>query len=244
MTLSNGQPGQDPGGSTTEQSSPQQPDWAGFATSIENMGATLSERLTQELGGRLDSLRQTVLDGTPEPVPVDPDAGFDFDAASPRQLHDHLMNKFSTMMEATIQQVMEQALTPYAEQITGLRRDMVTDQGSREIERLQSSNKDFADWVPEMKDLARKHPSLSITEVFSLAKGSNPQKASELNTKYNPPPPPPTRPFSLGPSSGGRDAPGAPAKMTKQEAVMDAYRQVSERHPGVLAALDDAFPLV
>lgn len=235
---------QSQGGQGSDQGSPPQPDWAAFSRSIEDMGKNLGERLTNELGSRLDSLHQTVQDGTPVPVEPDPDAGFDFDAATPRQLYDHMRGRFESMMESTIQQVMEQALTPYAEQITGLRRDMVTDQGSREIDRLQASHKDFVDWVPEMKAVAQKHPSLSITEVFQLARSGNPDKAKQLDSKYNPPPPPPPRPFSLGPSSAnqGQGGGAAPKPMSKNEAALDAYRQVQERHPGVLAALDSAFP--
>lgn len=231
------------GGQTREQSSPSMPDWAEFSRSIENMGSTLSSRLTEELGGRLDRLNQNVTDLTPEPPPVDPNAGFDFDVATNRQLYDHMMNQFNSMMENTIASVLDQTLTPYAEQITGLRRDMVTDQGSREIDRLQAQHKDFVEWVPEMKQLAQRHPSLSITDVYQLAKAQNPEKYKQLDSKYNPPPPPPPRPFSLGPSSQGQhNAGGSSKSMTKSEAALDAYRQVQERHPGVLAALDDAFP--
>jgi hypothetical protein len=238
------QSGSTEGGSSNTPGSPSGPDWAEFSRSIENMGATLSERLTSELGGRLDRLNQNVTDLTPEPAPVDPNAGFDFDGSTPRQLYDHMMGQFTAMMENTISSVLDSTLAPYAEQITGLRRDMVTDQGSREIDRLQAAHKDFVDWVPEMKQLAQKHPSLSITEVYGLAKSSNPEKVSTLDKKYNPPPPPPVRPFSLGPSSQGQGSGGgnAPSRMNKQEAALDAYRQVQERHPGVLAALDDAFP--
>ena len=226
-----------------QQGSPPQPDWSEFSRSIEGMGESLASRLTQELGGRLDQLHQTVQDGTPQPQQPDPNAGFDFDAATPRQLYDHMMGQFNTMMESTITQVLDQALNPYAEQITNLRRDMVTDQGGREIERLQSQNKDFADWVPEMKALAQSHPSLSIAQVFRLAKSENPDKAKQLDTKYNPPPPPPPRPFSLGPSNQGGDGINpSPKPMTKEQAALDAYSQVSARHPGVLAALDNAFP--
>lgn len=253
MSQSNG--GRDPGspnvgglptssGSDPGQGSPPQPDWAEFSRSIESMGSQLSSRLTEELGGRLDRLNNNVTALTPEPIPQDPNEGFDFDAATPRQLYDHMANQFHSMMENAISGALDQALGPYAEQITGLRRDMVTDQGSREIDRLQAAHKDFVEWVPEMKVLAQRHPSLSISQVYNLAKSENGEKAKQLDTKYNPPPPPPPRPFSLGPSSpgGSGSAAGAPKSMTKSEAALDAYRQVQERHPGVLAALDDAFP--
>jgi len=219
-----------------------QPDWEAFSRSIESMGDTLGQRLTQELGGRLDNLRQQVADSTPEPAPVDPNAGFDFDAATPRQLYDHMTQQFSDMMENTIAAVIEQALGPYAQEITGIRRDLATDQGTREIDRLSAANKDFADWVPEMKAASAKHPSLSITEVYNLVKASDPMKADELGKKYNPPPPPPPRPFSLGPSSTQGNNSQQPKVMDKNEAALDAWNQVNQRHPGVLAALDARFP--
>src|SRR5215469_3461905 len=123
-----------------------QPDWAAFSQSISDMGTTLGDRLSQELGGRLDRLHQTVEDGRPQPQPVDPNAGFDFDAATPRQLYDHMTAQFTSMMENTIKSVLDNALGPYADEITGIRRDLATDQGGREIDRLEQQNKDFKDW--------------------------------------------------------------------------------------------------
>lgn len=233
--------GNDAGGAST-------PDWSGFERSIRDMGDNLGARLTQELGSRLDTLRTTVDDGLNRepPMPeVDPNEGFDFDAATPRQLYDHMVGQFQSMMDTVLENTLSQVLTPYAEEISSLRGDVVRDRGNREIEGLQSKHKEFADFVPEMKELTKKHPSLSLTEVFQLARATNPTKAQELDRKYNPPPPPPARPFALGPSSGAGNTAGAdgrPRAMTKSEAAMDAFRQVNERHGGALGALEDAFP--
>lgn len=224
------------------------PDWSGFERSIRDMGENLGARLTQELGSRLDTLRTTVDDGlNREPIapPQDPNEGFDFDAATPRQLYDHMVDQFQSMMDTVLESTLSQVLAPYAEEISSLRGDVVRDRGNREIEGLQTKHKDFADFVPEMKELTKKHPSLSLTEVFQLARATNPTKAQELDKKYNPPPPPPARPFALGPSSSAgntTDGNGRPRAMTKSEAAMDAFRQVNERHGGALGALEDAFP--
>jgi len=224
-----------------------QPDWASFSRSIDSMGERLGQRLTQELGTRLDGLRETVTHGFEagqEPPPPDPNEGFDFDSATPRQLYDHMLGQFQTMVDSVLEDTLSRVLEPYAQQISGLRGDFTRDKGEREISSLQAANKDFVDFVPEMKELSKAHPSLSLTEVYRLAKASNPDKAKELDAKYNPPPPPPPRPFSLGPShSGSTGGTGQQRQpMTKQEAARAAWEEVSARHPGVLGALEDAFP--
>lgn len=226
-------------------SSPGGPDWQEFVGAIDRMGDSLGSRLERELGGRLDQLRGSVDQASQaEPPPPSPEDGFDFDVATNRQMYDFMLDRFQQVIDAKLDDTLGRVLQPYAQEITGLRRDLSTDQGQREIDTLQRANKDYVDWVPEMKSVAARHPTLSLTEVYHLARGLDPTKAKELDTRYNPPPSPPPRPFALGPGSpqGSDRVPAGSRVMTKQEAIEDAWRQVNERHGGVLGALDQAFP--
>ena len=223
-------------------SPPGSPDWGEFVSAIDRMGDQLGSRLEREIGGRLDQVRGTVEQGFAAPAEAAPQEDtFDFDVATNRQMYDMMLDRFQQIIDLKMEETLSRVLTPYAQEITGLRRDLSTDQGQREIDRLQASNKDYVDWVPEMKEIAGRHPTMSLSEVYIQAKGSNPDKAKALDARYNPPPTPPPRPFSLGPGSPQGSDQGL-RRMTKDEAAADAWRQVNERHGGVLGALEQAFP--
>lgn len=207
-----------------------QPDWKAYMDSLDSK---LGGEIEKTLGPKLDELNGIVRRATevPEPPPE-----IDYEALTPGQLHAVVMEQTNAVVERAI----AAALKPYAEQITGLRTDFATKSGTDEINRLSSAHKDYKDWVPEMKEAATKHPTMSYEEIYLHAKALNPAKAKELETKYNPPPPRPVRPFALGPGSTPDSQTSKP--MSKVEAGRAAWDQVNARHGGVLGALEDAFP--
>ena len=58
---------------------------------------------------------------------------------------------------------------------------------NEQIERTANSNKDFWEWSSEIKGLLKESPTLSVSRAYKLARSENPDKAKELDKKYNPP---------------------------------------------------------
>lgn len=215
------------GGSATPPpaaSSPPQPNWSEFAASLSGP----IETLNRELGSKLDTLTGEVRTAA-TPPPAEPP---DLDTMSRPELVAHIV---STVGEAIKAHLTEQ-LAPVMSQVGSLQERITTNDVRSEIAKLEGANKDFADWKPAMIELARQpqYAALGATDLYKLAKASNPERAAELNLKYNPPPPP-ARPIWSGLTSARPN--GAATVLSGRDAGIEAYREVSARHPGVLAAL-------
>lgn len=193
------------------------------------------DRLGESLGGKLDGLHETVRSGTessaPSPEPVD------LETLSRPELVAHVV---TTVMDAVKAQLAE-SLQPVTQQLQGLQTDYAARNAQSEVASLKEANKDFTDWKDDMIGLAKQpqYASLSITDLYQLARAKNPTKAAELATKYNPPPPPkPTRP-TFGGLTNASFTPGNGAKaLSPRDAGIEAYREVQARHSDVLPALE------
>ena len=200
------------------------PDWGTFVNSLSELNTSL--------GGKLDSLVGEVKDlpakTAPPPEPVD------LESLSRAQLVDHIVG---TIGEAVRQQISE-ALSPVTEQLTGLQQNVAERTVTQEIAALRSAHKDFNDWKEEMVGLAKQHPTLGIGQLYQLARAGSPAKAGELDKRYAPPAvKPPVRFGGLLPN-GAIPAAGDTKPVSAREAGEAAYREVAQRHPGVLAALE------
>lgn len=205
-------------------SSPPQPNWSEFAASLSGP----IETLNRELGSKLDTLNNQVATASTPPAADPPD----LDTMSRPELVAHIV---STVGEAIKAHLTEQ-LAPVVSQVSGLQERITTNDVRSEIAKLEGANKDFNDWKPAMIELARQpqYAALGATDLYKLAKSNDPEKATALNLKYNPPPPP-VRPIWSGLTSARTN--GAAAILSSADAGREAYREVSARHPGVLAAL-------
>lgn len=187
--------------------------------------------MTEQLGSKLDGLQETVRTAT-APPPVQ-EALPDLETMTNAELSAHIVSQvmkgFQTQLAEALKPVLD---TAQQAQVTASTVDL-----NRSIDQLKTQHKDFGDWKDEMIALAKTHPSLGVAELYTLAKGSHPEKAQQLHLKYNPPPPP------RQPRFGGL-IPGAPAgsngavkPLSPQEASYQAYAEVQARHPDILAAL-------
>ena len=214
------------GNGTATTTDPQVPVWHGFTESID--------RFTQDLGARFDALRQDVGQLPdrlrPEPPPA---AAPDYEAMSNTELATHITGSLVRALETKFSEM----LKPVVEQVQQTQQSHFRTTIESERDKLASTHKDFGDWKPEMIDLAKQHPTLGLAQLYKLARADNAAKAQQLDTKYNPPaPPPPPKWGGLTPAFGTANA-GTP-KLSRDDASKEAFREVSARHPGVLAALE------
>lgn len=225
MTQSNGetQVGTEQQQQQTETAVVKQPNWD------EMFGG-----LADKLGGKLDTLTQTVTTGLTPREQEEPEP--DVEAMTNVDLTNYILRKMGDFMKSSL----TESLKPVNEQINGLRTDYTVTSAKTEIAELRAQYKDFGDWQTEMVDLAKENPGLAnagIRRLYLLARAEAPDKASQLDRKYNPSPERPKLPFSMTPGEGGR--PGSSngtTVLTREEAGKAAFEEVAARHP-VLAAL-------
>jgi hypothetical protein len=212
--------GGDGGAPTTP--APAGPNWSEFVSSLGT--------LNDSLGGKLDTLVSEVRTvATPREAPAEPP---DFEAMSRPELVAHIVG---TVGEAVRAQLAE-ALNPVSQQLTNLQMHVTTESATQSVNKLRTDHKDFNEWKDEMIGLAKVHPTLDIPSLYTLARGSNAAKSATLDAKYNPPAPKPaSRWGGLTPSGGSTNG---SAVLSSRDAGIEAYREVSAKYPGVLAALE------
>lgn len=74
-----------------------------------------------------------------------------------------------------------EALTPLKEAVETALKESKTVGARVEIEDLAREDPDFWQFEQEMRTLGKEHPSLSVDELYALAKHSNPQKVQQLS---------------------------------------------------------------
>lgn len=199
---------------------PPTPNWREFLDGID--------KLNSSLGEKLDGIKGTVQENTRPPPPQPPD----YEGMSNVELVAHVTGSVQQM----VQQAIQQALKPITDQMTSVQNEVVTTKGQITLKEMQAQHKDLSDWKDEMIALVGRHPTLSLQEVYQLARAGNNQKARQLDQKYNPPPPKP-RPYG-GLVPGANGAAREPV-LNGEAATKAAYREVSERHPGILPLLQE-----
>lgn len=200
--------------------------WDKFAAGLE--------QLNESLAPRLDALRNDVTklpDALRPPPPAETPP--DYESMTQSELAAHITGSVLKAVEQTI----TQALQPVIERVDQTQQSHFKSTVEAEMSKLTADHKDFADWKPQMVELAKQHGTLGLADLYQLARARNPARAKELDAKYNPPPPPPTRWGGLTPALGGANNSAKP--LSREDASREAYREVAARHPGVLAALEN-----
>jgi len=200
--------------------------WDKFAAGIAELNSSLAPRL-DALRGDVSKLPDALRPPPPAETPPD------FDSMTNGDLAAHIQASVLRAVEQTI----GKALEPVMARVNETQQSHFKSTVEGEMKELQGTHKDFSDWKPEMVALAKEHPTLGLAQLYRLAKADNPIKASELDARYNPKPPPPTRWGGLTPALGGSN--GSAKPLSREDASREAYREVSSRHPGVLAALEN-----
>lgn len=198
-------------------------DWAPLSVPLEN------------LGNKLDALRGDVQAATKAPPPAPPSAD-DLNAMTNAELVPHIAK--------LVAEVIDQRFSAISEPLQNAARTAVSTAEQTKlgivIDRMKTEHKDFDDWRPEMRSLAEQHPTLTIPQLYMLARSSNADKMKELEAKYNPPPPPRRQTFGgLLPDGSLPSAQTSIKPLSREEAGRKAYEEVQLRHADVLRALDD-----
>lgn len=106
---------------------------------------------------------------------------------------------------------------------------------ARQIKKAQEAHPDFWEWKEEMGAIANANPSLSVEDVYTLARTKNPDKVVEMDKKFKKGDekkdeeeeerkPNPDAPFALTPTSGVTIE--GSEDMTKDDAAEAAWNKV------------------
>jgi len=138
--------------------------------------STLAERMPSGQGGNQGSGSDEP-DGTNDPLSnLDPDS---LETLSRKEFMDVITNTITASIE-------KQILKPLKQELQQTKEETVRERFQREINELKTSGgvKDFDEWKDEMRDLIARHPTLSVKELYNLARFNNPEKAKQLDEKY------------------------------------------------------------
>lgn len=206
------------------------PDWGNFIGAID--------KLNTNLGGKLDAVLGAAQSAQPSGEPDDSEGD---DAPPPNfdeMTNAELVAFLSSNTNRTMKAIMSEALAPLIDRVNGLTTSFTQNSVNADVEKVRADNKDFGEWHDEMIDLAKENPTLNVKRLYALAKAENPAKAEKLAAKYAPPPKPKPNAFGgFTPAPNGKSA--ATPVVSALEASREAYREVAERHPGVLPNLSE-----
>lgn len=182
---------------------------------IDNMLSVAEQRRAEE--ARLRNQPTNTDDDDPEPE-TDP---AELETMSRKDFGNHLI---TSVLRAVNKQVTE----PLVQQLNELRSSTTKQEIQGSVKELAASHKDFWDWRPEMLALAEENKGLPPHRLYQLARADNPDKAKELDTKYNPPKEddPSRRRISFGGLTPGQSGTGSRArKMNGIEAANAAFAE-------------------
>lgn len=114
----------------------------------------------------------------------DGDAGNDFLGASSEDIERLSRTEFANKIIERVAKAVDKQMKQVSEEVDGVRKDAGSTALEAEIEKLEGKHKDFWDWQPEIKALAKENPGTSIKRLYTMAKGENPNKLAELDKKY------------------------------------------------------------
>jgi len=102
------------------------------------------------------------------------------------------VQKFQLMLDRVNDSLgtkLTEGFKPYGEQLQSIAQMTANDRAKASIDAAAAKYKDFWDWAEEIKAIGGRAEGrgLSIEQRYILAKGENPEKAKQLDVKYNPP---------------------------------------------------------
>ncbi len=214
------------GATTGEEGGSRGPNWEAFAQSLE-----------QSIGSQTEALIREVRGLKPEPPPPAQEPAPDFDTMTQSDLAAYITGRVTKAVET----MLSERISPVVERVNGIQQSIGAREVTQQIDTLKSTKRDFNDWKPQMLELAKTHQTLSVPELYTLAKGMNPERATELDKKYaDPPAPKPPRWGGLSPSGGvPGSSGGSDERLSGREATIAAYREVQAKNATVLRALED-----
>ena len=149
------------------------------------------------------------------------DPNLDLDQLDRKEFMALLLSRFDERMQEAIGGVKKE----YDERLTSVSTSFNEDVAQRELSSISGKHKDFYEWREEIQSLLKATPGLTLPRAYALARAENPDKASELDKKYNPPEP--KQPFlGLTPTSGTAVEKDPPKNLS--EAQARAWEKVSQ----------------
>lgn len=125
--------------------------------------------------------------------------------------------------------------------ITGLSDKISETSIKAELKEFSKEHPDIFDLGDEIKDIVNENPGISISRAYTLARSENPEKAKELDVKYNPETGKgkPAKPFGgLTPTSGMTPG-GEKEKMTPKAAADKAWEETLQSFPALAGATEE-----
>lgn len=159
-----------------------------FEKLVEGMGALAkgmeglqaSQAATAERLAELDAAgkqKQNLDEG-------DGDDGDDFLGNSSEDIERLSRTEFANKIIDRVVKAVDKQMKTVAEQVDGVRKDAGNTALELEIEKMEDKHKDFWEWQPEIKALAKENPGTSIKRLYTMARGENPEKLADLDKKY------------------------------------------------------------
>jgi hypothetical protein len=156
---------------------------------------------------------------------------------------------FATFLMKQVGGVLDKKMGDLSTRLDSGLKEVRTGRAKDEIEKFRGDHKDFDEWGLEISALAKQHPSLSINQLYTLAKTSDPEKAKTIDAKYvekkEEPNPEDQRLTLFGgyrPSTSktvGDDG-KEPKKMTTTEALEKSWDDAVSKFPALKSLGDDS----
>jgi len=148
------------------------------------------------------------------------DPNLDLDQLDRKEFMALLLSRFDERLSDVVGGVKKE----YDERLSTVSNSFHDDVASRELTNISGKHKDFYEWREEVQSLLKATPGLTLARAYTIARTENPEKAQELDKKYNPPEP--KQEFlGLTPTSGLPVDSDGPKNLT--EAQNRAWEKVS-----------------
>lgn len=206
-------------------------------------------RQNQEQGTRLNALLEKVEKGElgggkPQQKTEDKDGPLDISTEDG--------NLDVNKLGGYLKNIVADAVKPLSQELEGMKKTSASSRIQQEFTELREKHKDFEEWAPEIKELAKENPGLNLKRLYTLARAENPDKAKELDEKFAEPNPDDLKkqeqakifgglfPSSTAKNSGsGEDDKGGESKMTFSNASDKAWDEVMGELPTQLFGTEE-----
>jgi hypothetical protein len=207
------------------------PEFQELQKAIKGLGTLVSQQTQQnaKLQGNFSSLMEK-LDSAIEPGKGKGDDYLNDDDGE-EAINDLDNNQLVKLVLGEVGKVIEEKVSGVVKKVDDTNQRFSDSEIKKQI--VELGKKDFFDWRDEMADIVKRNPGLQVSELYTLAREKNPEKAAELDTKYQEKKDDEDGSFlSLMPTSGA--TPGDnDEKLTKEEASERAWQETIEEFPGL-----------
>lgn len=136
-------------------------------------------------------------------------------------------------------------IQPIMDQLSALNNSIQQQQVRADIADTRAKNTDFDQWIPELREIAKRYPTIRAGDALALARNENPTKAAKLAPKQTQPTQQTPTPTQQQPARPGQAQPTTTATQTStalsmSEALEQGWANNSAQLSAALDALDAA----